>query len=170
MKKSICIPLVLLALFTIFNGSDLFAQVDRSESKSDKKLQKEAMKLLAFQKTDSLLNSRQFVFQADFGPGSDLVYVVVDSGFAEVQSGVRANLLGRITEFDLKPNEKRKNFFVSLKLRDEVQSADIFLFIGTYGDGRATVKSPILGNFSFNGEVLDFNSADITPGPLRIRY
>ena len=105
----------------------------------------------AFSKIEDLINTRQFVFQAEFNQGSDMIFVVVDSVYGEVQNGNRNNLQGKITEYEVEKDKKGKNL-------------SVFLFIGPYGDGRATVRGEFPGYFSFDGKVVDFENAQIYEG------
>jgi hypothetical protein len=165
MKKKTSLLYLLLTWSTLFTMVELCAQTVGEPAAKSKKELKALEELAAFVKTDSLLNSRQFVFQADPGSGYDLVFVVVDSTYAEVQNDNRNNLEGRVTQYEVKKNEKGKTFSVSLKMRGNLYSADVFLFIGAWGDGRATVKSADpLGDFSFDGTALDFEKADYHEG------
>ncbi|MBL7111197.1 MAG: hypothetical protein ISS19_04575 [Bacteroidales bacterium] len=164
-RKSFLIFLLTFAINPIITDFTLKAQVSDSKPAGDRKLEKETGQLLAFSRIDSLVNSRQFVFQAEYNQGSDMVFVVVDSLFGEVQNGNRNNLQGQITHCEVKKNEKKKNLTVSIKMRGEIYTADAFLFIDSYGNGKATVKSEFPGNFSFFGRVVEFENASIYEGP-----
>lgn len=118
----------------------------------------------AFSKIEDLINTRQFVFQAEFNQGSDMIFVVVDSVYGEVQNGNRNNLQGKITEYEVEKDKKGKNLSVSIKMRGDIYTSDVFLFIGPYGDGRATVRGEFPGYFSFDGKVVDFENAQIYEG------
>ena|GEM_PF-3909456 len=126
---------------------------------------KDAQEHVTFARIDSLITSRQFVFQSEYSQESYLVFVLVDSIFGEVQNGNRNNLQGRITEYEVKKNEKKRNLSVTIKMRGEMYTADVFLFIGPSGNGRATVSSEFPGNFSFNGSVVDFEHSSIYEEP-----
>lgn len=141
-----------------------FAQDNDSGSSKKSTTKKEIEKNIAFAKTDSLINSRQFVFQAEFNQGSDMIFVVVDSSYGEVQAGNRNNLEGRITDYKVTKNEKSKSFSITIKMRGQMYTADVFLYIGTYGNGRATVKSEFPGYFAFDGNLFDFENCTIYEG------
>lgn len=168
--KNHTVHMFLLSLAFLVFGSIELSQAQEStqkaagKSRPDKQIQQYPMQ----SGIDSLINARQFVFQAEFGQGSDMVFVIVDSMYAELQNGNRNNLQGRITEYEVKKNEKKKTIAINIKMRGEIYSGDIFLFIGVDGDGTATIKSEFPGNFSFNGKVVDFESAQIYQGPSHL--
>ena len=45
-----------------------------------------------------------------------------------------------------------------------MSNGDIFLLIGSSGSGKATIKSDFPGYFTFDGNVLDFENANIYDG------
>ncbi len=165
MKRKTFLVFLLTFTFNLFIANVIIAQVSDPNHKTNTKPDKEKDQSVAFARTDSLINSRQFVFQAVYGQGSDMVFVVVDSLFGEVQNGNRNNLQGQITQCEVKKNERKNNLTVSIKMRGEIYTADIFLFIDSSGSGKATIKSEFPGNYSFFGNVVDFETADIYEGP-----
>jgi hypothetical protein len=163
--KTLLVLLLTLAFNAFFTSAALTAQERDLKPSSQRKLEKEQKQALAFARTDSLVTSRQFVFQAEFSQGSDLVYVMVDSIYGEVQNGIRNNLQGHITQFEVTRDQKRKELSVSMKMRGVINTADVFLYIGSSGSGKATVKSDFPGNFSFYGNVTDFENTTIHQEP-----
>jgi ABC-type glutathione transport system ATPase component len=163
-KKFFVSALLTLALFTFLPlGMTQTLSNDSKTSKKSKE-EKEAEQLLVFSRLDSLLNSRQFVFKEVYGAYSDEVFVVVDSGYAMIQNGNRNNLEGNITKFEITKNEKSKNISVTIMMRGAMSNGDIFLIIGSSGSGKATVKSDFPGYFTFDGNVFDFENANIYDG------
>jgi hypothetical protein len=160
MKLRFSILLCLCVFSYILNTNAQDSQSDKKQSKA----KKEAEEAFKFASTDTLLNSRQFVFQAEFGQGSDMTFVIVDSAFCEVQCGNRNNLTGKITRFEVVKNEKNNTFSVTIKMRSAISTADIFLFLDAYGDGKASVNSDFPGNFAFNGNTVDFEHATVYEG------
>ena len=167
-KKAFLVFHLTLALNALMNNGTSIAQISYLELTGNRKPDKETEQALSFARMDSLVNSRQFVFLAEFNEGSDMVFVLVDSLFGEVQNGNRNNLQARITEFEVKKNGKRKNLSVTIKMRGEIHIADAFLFIDAYGSGKATVRSEFPGNFTFFGNVSDLEHAQIYEGPSHL--
>ena len=163
-NKYLVVTLFIVFFYATAANLNVYGQESGAGKSKRSKTEKEQEKELTFAWLDSLVNSRQFVFQAEFGQGSDMVFVVVDSAIGEVQNGNRYNLQGRITDFDVQKNEKRKTMSVNIKMRGEIYTADIFLFLGTFGNGRATVKSEFPGNFYFDGNIYTFEKANIYEG------
>ena len=161
-KKTFLVFLVTFAINTFLVTSPLYAQNSDPKYRHDRKAEKEAQQAHAFIRTDSLLNSRQFVFKAD---NRVEVFVVVDSLFGEVQNGNRNNLQGHITQFEVKKNEKKKQLSLSFKMRGVMHTADVVLFMDASGKGKATVLSEFPRKFTFIGELLDFEDAWIYEGP-----
>jgi hypothetical protein len=166
MKYKLTPSFLLILTFLIAPFAPTNAQSDATQPVKSKKELKAEEERLAFERTDSLLNSLQFVFTVNPGEGPyGVVFVAVDSAYAEVQSETRNNIGGHITKCEIKKNEKSKTFSVNIKMRGVLYSADVFLFIGAWGDGRATVKSSDpLGTFMFDGEVFDYEHADFYEG------
>jgi hypothetical protein len=160
------LPVPGIFLLCLFISAGLAAQ-DRGSGKSrdEKKLEKERKEMMAFARTDSLVRTRQFVFQEEYSLQAEL-FVVVDSLYGEVQNGMRNNLQGRVSEFEVKKDDKRRNLSVIIKMRGDLYTADVFLYIGPDGKGKATVKGGFTGSeFSFYGDVLDFEHASIHSSP-----
>jgi hypothetical protein len=167
MKNGVFLVLTFLFSFNSFTNNAISkAQAGDSKpserSKSDKNTQQQVQ---AFAVIDSLVNNRQFVFQAEYSQESYMIFVLVDSLFGEVQNGNRNNLQGRITEYEVRKNEKKKTIAVTVKMRGEIYTADVFLFIGSAGKGTATIRSEFPGNFSFSGQLVDFEHASIYEDP-----
>jgi hypothetical protein len=166
MKNIFKAMLLLIMVLSLTSHSITWAQEAPTLPAKSKKELKAEEERLAFERTDSLLNSLQFVFTVNPGEGPyGVVFVAVDSTYAEVQSEIRNNIGGHITKCEIKKNEKSKTFSVNIRMRGILYSADVFLFIGAWGDGRATVKSSDpLGTFMFDGEVFDYENADFFEG------
>jgi hypothetical protein len=164
MKKKTLILLLALVMSSFLPMAISNAQVSETNQSKKSKAEKEAEQSRSFSRIDSLVNRRQFVFKAEFNPGSDEVFVVVDSGYAEIQNGNRNNLEGRITKFEVKRNVKQKTLAVTIMMRGALSTGDVFLFIGSGGNGKATINSEFPGYFSFDGYIVDFENANIYEG------
>ena len=164
-KRAFQVFLLLLAVNSLLIDFTVQAQVRDYNPARDRRSEKDAEQAQAFTRTDSLVRSHQFVFQAD---GDVETFVLVDSLFGEIQNGNRNNLQGYITQFESKRNEKRKQLSVSLKIRGVMYTADVVLFMDASGKGKATVLSEFPENFTFIGELFDFKDAWIYEGPSHI--
>lgn len=159
------IILLSIAISTVMSDASLLAQA-ADKPASNRKLQKEMRQMEEFERTYSLLNSRQFVFQTNYQVKDSraTTFVVVDSLYGEVQNGMRNNLNGQITHFAVIRNLKRKNLTVDIKMRGMIQTADVFINVGPSGIGQATVKSEFPGNFTIYGKILSFEDASVQTG------
>jgi len=164
MKSKFYLSILLISVFAFLTGTAIFAQSSDSKSGKKTKEEKEAEKIVLFNKVDSLVKYQQFVFQAEFNPGSDEVFVVIDSSYAMIQNGNRNNLEGRVTKYDVTKNEKNKTLSITIMMRGSMSNGDIFLFIDSSGVGRAKINSSFPGDFSFNGSLIDFESSNIYEG------
>jgi hypothetical protein len=165
-KKTICFLLLSLILTMFLSDNQTFGQKNDLKSKRMKKSDDRNIEQnIMFSRIDSLVNCHQFVFQSEYITSPDLVFVVVDSSYGAVQNGIRNNLQGRITKYEVSKNEKKKTLSVTIKMRGEIYSADIFLFIGEYGTGKATIKSDTPGYFSFDGKLVNIENATINEWP-----
>lgn len=141
--------------------------------------QKELERSGQFAEMIELVNGRQFVFQADFSQNSDQVFVLVDTTYGEVQNGIRSNLEGTITKWEVKINDRKKTLSLTFKIRSTLSMADVFLLIGEGGHGQATIRRDTWGEsstrpaslkaeftrgFSFNGKLTDFENCEIYEG------
>jgi len=160
-KHSILLMILLYAFVPVFLSN---AQSTEGKQSKKTKEEKKAEKEFVFARIDTLVRNQQFVFKAEFGSRSNEIFVVVDSGYAMVQNGNRNNLDGRVTQFKMDSNQKNRTIALTIMMRSELSTADIFLFIGESGAGTATIKSDFPGYFSFNGQVLDFENANIYDG------
>jgi hypothetical protein len=160
MKKKSLFSIILIAFIILTSSGQLNAQ-----DKSTRKAEKEAQEILEFARIDSLVNSRQFVFQEQFDQGSGEVFILIDSGYAMLQYGNRNNLNGEVTNFVVKKNEKKRNLSVEINMRGDLYTGDIFLFIGSSGTGRANIRSEFPGDFTFDGDLVTFEDASIDVGP-----
>ncbi len=152
------LPVILLFFISPRNTE---AQSDPRKKTRD---EKEAEAAASLARTDSLIRSRQFVFGAEFGQESDMTFVIVDSVTCEIQRGNRNNLVGKITSFKVVGNPKSRSFSVTVKMRGMISSADIFIFLDAFGSGTARISSDFPGDFSFNGNLVDFEHAQVYEG------
>ncbi|MFN8208898.1 MAG: hypothetical protein U0T82_16045 [Bacteroidales bacterium] len=120
--------------------------------------------LIQLAATEYLINTRHFVFEADYGQEAKLVnsrnennrmittqasneiFILVDSTLGMVQQGVRNNQEGKITRFEVKKNMAKKTISVNIKIKGSMGTADVALLLGPGGHGSAGVRAD-----SYNG-------------------
>jgi hypothetical protein len=163
MRKHHWMHLLLIITSVLLVNSSMIAQVqdvkflvqEKKKSTMDQK-EKELIELAA---TEYLVNSRHFVFEADYGQQSSELFVVVDSTVGMVQNGIRYNQEGRITQFEVKKNVSKKTISVNIKFRGTMGTADVFLLLGPGGHGSAGVRAD-----SYNGNAFVPGYVDESPG------
>ena len=89
---------------------------------------------------------------------------MVDSLYAMVQNGNRNNLEGQVTQCKVKRDDKRKTISVTLMLHGAMSTADVFIFMGDSGKGKATINCDFPGDFSFDGNLVDIEHSEIYEG------
>lgn len=174
-SKFLLIPLVLIQCLMFTERTGLSQAYDAKriifESQQSETAQAAKEKQL-FDRTVSMVNFRHYIFKAEFGPGSEEVFVIVDSTSSTVQASNRQSLTGRITSYNVKVNDKQQTVSVSIKVHGNIASADVFLSIGPGGKGHANINcdawssSPNVGpqadfpgGFIFDGKLIDLNQA-----------
>jgi hypothetical protein len=162
--KSALILLLSLFVSAFLSLNQGFGQSADGKPIKKSKAEKEAERIVLYNKVDSLIKRQQFAFQAEYSAGSDEIFVIVDSAVAVIQNGNRNNLEGRITKYEVFKNEKNNNISITIMMRGAMSNGDIFLYLDQTGNGRATIKSTFPGYFSFNGNLVDLESANIYDG------
>lgn len=162
-KKHAFIFILALIIFDLL-PTPVLCQVNDKNQVKKSKAEKETEELLSYEKTCQLVDSRQFVFKAEYNQRSDEVFVVVDSLYAMVQNGNRNNQDGQVTHCKVTKNAKRKTVSITILIHGTMSTADVFIFMGPSGQGTASVKSVFPGCFSFDGFLVDFENARIYEG------
>lgn len=162
--KKLFVNILLMVAFSISLSVNLAsAQEDDTSSESKRKAGKNSENEMLYSRVDSLLKLKMFVFQ-ETDMGSDVVYIIVDSAFAEIQNGIRNNLEGKIISYQVKKDDKRHTQSVSIKMKGYMSTADIVIFIGPGGTGNASINSDFPGRFSFYGKLVDFEDSAVYQG------
>jgi hypothetical protein len=86
----------------------------------------------SFLETETLINSRQFVFEVE----QEKIYYIVDSSYSEIQSKTELPKRGSITHWKVKKNEKRKNLSISYTFRHVGVNYEVFLTVDENGRGK----------------------------------
>ena len=171
--------IVAILLMSILSTA-LFAQDGASLSKKEKRqieLEKQ------YQQTKLLLESKSFVLETDFLQdkygnrafvSSTINFVAVDSTDAVIQIGsdfrVGPNGLGgvtakgKITKWELKENEKRKNFNLSINVMTAIGIYDLRFSIGSSGSASALLTGLRRGQLTFDGDLVPMDESIVYEG------
>lgn len=164
--NKLTIILAMVCIMTFGISEVLSAQGRESKlSRQEKKALKELEKNIAYTMVDSLVSSRQFVFEPLFSTGQVGTFVLVDSIYGEVQNGMRNNLQGEITKYEISRNEKKKNITVEILIRGVMNTSTVVLFIGPYGEGTAKISGEFPEHFTMSGEIIPLDSASVFSSP-----
>jgi hypothetical protein len=118
--------LFLLTLLCL-SVSGLLAQEGKSKITG-----KETVLSATFPETETLINSRQFVFEDE----QEKIYYIVDSSYSEIQSKTELPQRGAISHWKVKKNEKRKTLAISYTFRHAGINYEVFLTVDENGRGK----------------------------------
>lgn len=163
-------------LFTVLFGyfSLLLHAQDSPDSlyvpKSFKKKQ-ELMKHYNF--TSQLIENKRFVIEANYLSdnygnrivvNSNLNFIRVDSATAVLQVGSNSGIgyngvggitaEGRISNWKVNKNEKRKNFSITFTVMTSIGIYDIVMFVGAEGNTTATLSGMSAGRLIYDGDMV----------------
>ena len=136
-----------------------------------------------YQQTKLLLESKNFVLETDFLQdkygnrvfvSSTINFVAVDSTDAVIQIGsdfrVGPNGLGgvtakgKITKWELKENEKRKNFNLSISVMTAIGIYDLRFSVGSSGSATALLTGLRRGQLTFDGDIVPTDESIVYEG------
>jgi hypothetical protein len=160
------------------------------EVKTKKELRKEAREARLeqqFQATDSLLNSKNFVFNANTktsssgyqrNAASGVNFISVNADNVVTQTGSNngkgyndvggVTVKGKITKWDMIKDDKNKSFNLHLEVVSSLCGFPYDITIAVSADGRATASMG--GNSLFDGNIVDRDYAHIYTGEAYFVY
>ncbi len=187
--KSLMLTVVLMILET-----GLFAQENTSQPESGKSAQKEtkaereAIRTRVFNEKTAVINSRQFVLEANYiisrdgsrnSVPSGLNFIMVDSTHAVVQSGSNAGMglndvggvtaSGNITSWKVYKNEKKRTFNIQMGVSTNLGLINMSIYIPASGDSKAhLLENFLLPSADFVGPLVPLEKSTVYKG--RTRY
>jgi hypothetical protein len=177
-----------LLIFSLLLISAAFSQdqntkESRKQASERKKQQRETEMENQFRQTDTLLTGKRFVLEANylkFSSGdrvpvtATLNFITVDSLSSTIQVGSyqRAGYNGlggfteggRVSNWNLRKDEKRKNFFLSFTVTGDYGTYDINMSIDYTGYSDATLNSIRSGSITFQGNVVSDEESSVFKG------
>lgn len=171
----------------IFNADYVYAGLPQEKvklSKEERKKIKEAEENEKFIKTAALINQKNFVLKAEYlifkdgkmvSVDSKINFILVDTAKTTIQTGegigVGENGVGgitadgKITNWQLKENQKRKNFSLSFNLSTLTGRFIIVMDIEADGKTRASVTAMSKGLLlNLNGNIVKLKGSGIFKG------
>ena len=135
--------------------------------------QKDARIESEYQVMTRIINSKQFILEADFRSNQDgsrvpvastLNFIKIDSAIAVIQTGnnfrVGYNGIGgitaegRISKWEVMKNNKRKSFVISMNISTSLGFYDVFISVSASGNATATISGTTAGKLIYNGRIL----------------
>lgn len=169
--------------YAILGYTQTTDSLHRELTKEEKKAQKEAARLVAFNETNTLLASKAYVLEANYLSGRNgyrfiavpsLNFIQVDSSQITIQIGSSnrlgyngvggVTLIGKMTSYKCEPNEKRKTFYLKISMLCSSGSYDIFMNVGSSGDATATVTGLYPGAVIYEGNLVSRSKSRVFKG------
>jgi hypothetical protein len=186
--KTFIIILCLLSQVSIAVSQDVKTKKElRKEASLKKKEAKEAKLQQQFKATETLLNSRNFVLNANTktthsglqrDADGGLNFISVNSDNIVTQTGSNSGkgyndiggvtLKGKITKWDLLKNDKNKSFNLHLEITSDLGGWPYDINIDVSADGRSSVT--IGGSKLFDGNLVERDYAHIYTGDSYFVY
>jgi len=152
--------------------------------KEQKKADKETKRELMAQQTKLLVETQQFVLEADWLSDnygnripvtSTINFVMVDSSqgvmqlgnaFAVGYNGVGGTTIeGRITDYTVKAVGKKKNAFnISIDFQSSLGTYNVNLMVGGDGSADANIRSNWPGQINYHGDIVPLGQSRIWKG------
>ena len=177
MKKLVVILLILMV------SPGVWAQQETESSTLSKKEKRQLEQEKQFQQTQALLESRNFVLEADFLQdrygnrvfvSSIINFIAIDSTEAVIQIGSNHSFgpnglggvtaKGRITNWELKSNDKKKTFRLTVNVMTSIGIYDVNFSIGSSGRTTALLTGLRRGNLSFEGNLIPLQESAVFEG------
>ncbi|MBN2350138.1 MAG: DUF4251 domain-containing protein [Bacteroidales bacterium] len=174
---------LVLVLTAVFFMGGIYAQ----EKTDDKKAARQEKRRTDLEEqsrlTQAMLENKNFVLETDylqnrygyrFPVNSNINFVKVDSAMAVIQVGSNNGLgyngvggvtaKGRITRWDLKKNEKKNSYNLSMSVMTPIGIYDLHFFIDPSGHATARLTGLRSGNLTFDGTLIPSEISGIYEG------
>lgn len=173
---------LLIAIVIALSTSSVYAQKTQENPDLTRKEKKAVERERQYRMNKEMLENKSFVLESYFlqnrygmriPVNSTINFVLVDGEEAVVQIGSDAGLgyngvggvtaKGRITKWELKENEEKKTFDLSMHILTSIGMYDIRMNIGNYG-ANARLSGIRPGNLTFSGEVVALEESYVYEG------
>jgi hypothetical protein len=158
----------------------------KEEASQRKKEEKKAKIEKLFNQTDSLLEGKRFVLEAQFLKNnsgnrfpvtSNLNFISVDSLTAVLQVGSPqrvgyngvggVTVQGRLFNWKLEKDNKRKNFYLTMTIQGNIDIYDVSMSIDYEGYATATLNGINSGKLTFEGNLVSEDKTSVFKGMTR---
>lgn len=184
--KTIAFFLAAALIATGVYAQDNPVKKDDSSNKLTRKEKRKAELETNYQRTRELINSRQFVLEADWLSGkggqripvtSNLNFISVDSTDAVIQTSSSSKLgsnglggvtaEGTISNWEEYVNEKNKTFSITFEVTSRRGIYTLFLDVSASGDASATLSGIYAGRLVYQGRLLALEESRVFIGTSR---
>jgi hypothetical protein len=184
MKTILSLVLVLLISGGLFAQENSNQSSESKETKMSKKEQRKALQQKLFAEKEALLNSKQFVLEADYfisrqgnriSVPSSINFIMVDSTEGIVQlgtnSGMGANGVGGVTAkgkisgWVLEPDSKKNNFSLRFNVNSAIGFFTVTMNIPVDGKTLAFINgSAYFDQFDYQGKLIPLSESNAFKG------
>lgn len=157
--------------------------LSKKEARALKKQLKEAELIEQFDSLAELLNSRQFVLEANFLDNlkgrrayvvSNLNFIKVDTTYSVIQIGSNRGIgyngvggvtaEGNISRWKLSSDEKKKSFYLEMSVVTNIGIYDVFMDIFVDGEASAVISGLRPGRLQYDGRIVPLDESAVYQG------
>ena len=177
--KTIVIIILGMFLYTGLSAQENTSQTEAvKSSKSAKKAQREALIQEQFNQTKALINSNQFVLEADYlrnrygytkVTNTNLNFIMVDTTNAVIQTGNNTGMgyngvggltaSGNITAWKVQMNDRKKTMSVEMNVSTSIGYFNIRMSVLADGKTTATLTGNYAGSLTFSGKLVPLSES-----------
>jgi hypothetical protein len=182
--KTLLVLLIAMFFVTGISGQDVKKDtLTRKQARLIKKQKREAELKIQYDSISQIIDSRQFVLEADFLSNlrgrrihvlSTLNFIKIDTTYSVIQigsdrgigyngvGGVTAE--GQITGWKLEKNDKHKSIYITLNVMTNIGIYDVFMDVSADGDAVATVSGLRAGRLEYYGKIVPLDESSVYKG------
>lgn len=168
--------MILLAAFFMIGVVSIQAQDEKQTGKEKKKAERKAETDKNYLRTANLLDSMQFVLEANYLDNqrgyrvivpASLNFIKVDSSYAVLQVGRNTGMgtngvggttaEGKVSRYLVKKNDKKKSFDVTMNIMTNLGSYDVLMNVNADGRARATISGIYPGKLIYEGDIVSLD-------------
>ncbi len=173
---------LLIAIVIVLSTSGVVGQTTEHASKLNRKEKRAVERERLYQSNKQMLENRSFVVETDYlqnhygvriPVNSSINFIMVDAGEAVIQIGSNTGMgyngvggitaKGKITNWELKENEKKKTFDLSMHILTSIGMYDVNMTIGNFG-ATARISGIRRGNLMFDGDMVALEESAVYEG------
>jgi len=184
--KTIALIIAAILLVTGTSAQDNAAKKETGNVNLSRKEKRKAELEAGYQQTKALLDTRQFVLEADWIGGrggqripvtANLNFISVDSAQTVIQTSSNSRLgynglggitaEGTISNWKEKANEKNKTFFISFEVMSRTGIYSISMDVSASGNATATLSGIYAGRLVYTGNLVALEDSRVFKGTSR---